>query len=90
MEMELTRFKYLPCQTETFTINGINADQDDFGEGYDTLPERSRWSCGNWQFFPKPHTQEILDKYKITKEEYDKICALLIEELYVGPCMYCE
>ena len=46
MEVVIKRYKYLPCELEVFTINGINADRDDFGyldmtEEYAIVPDYS-------------------------------------------------
>lgn len=35
MEVKIKPFDALPCALEVFTINSINADQDDFGVGRD-------------------------------------------------------
>lgn len=32
MELVIKPFHSLPCRLEVFTINGMGADQDDFGE----------------------------------------------------------
>lgn len=78
------------CETAVFEINGIKADYGDFGDKYDTDPENAyEYCCGNMQFIPQPATQEILDKYKITLEEYNEICKML-DALSFGECGWCS
>ena len=35
MELVIKPYDALPCRLSTFIINGIDADQDDFGSVYD-------------------------------------------------------
>lgn len=35
MELKIKTNHALPCRTEVFTINGKNAEQNDFGDMYD-------------------------------------------------------
>ena len=90
MELVIKPFHSLPCRLEVFTINGKDADQDDFGEAFDHNEEiREPYGCGDMHFDRKPPTQEVLDKYNITEEEYDCICGELGCELCVGSCGWC-
>lgn len=43
-------FSGLPCELETFTINGINAYQRDFGKTYDTQEDTDDYCCGCMMF----------------------------------------
>lgn len=78
------------CELKEFTINGISADYDDFGEKYDTdrinAPE---YGCGNMQFIPKASTEKVLSQYQITQSEYDEICDKLESALSFGQCGWC-
>lgn len=75
MKLVIKPFHSLPCQLEVFTINGKNADKDDFGDMYDHDAESAEpYSCADMQFDPKPPTEEVLDKYNLTEEEYYNIC----------------
>lgn len=79
------------CETSVFTINGIRADNDDFGSKCDEGAEYADdYCCGNMQFTPKPATQNILDKYKITVSEYNEIAEKLNEGLSFGSCGWCS
>lgn len=44
MEVKIKPFRALPCALETFFINGIRADKDDFGMGQDEKPRNRRCS----------------------------------------------
>jgi len=80
MKLELKVYDCL-CSLSKFTINNIDADYDDFGEKYDHDPENAEdYACGDMQFNSKPYTQEILEKYKITVDEYNEICNELEEK----------
>jgi len=77
------------CELETFEINGIKAEYEDFGDKYDTNPEQAEpYGCGNMQFIPRPSTKDVLKKYKITEDEYEEICSAL-SCLSFGSCGWC-
>jgi len=79
------------CYAEEFEINGIIADTYDFGEKYDHDSENADdYCCENMKFDPILPTQEILDKYKITVNEYNKIASQLEEGLSFGSCGWCS
>jgi len=94
MDLKLEIFNAL-CSTKEFYINGIMAESEDFGDKADmgTHPpdadEYDRYGCIDMQFTPKPATQEVLDRYNITKEEYDEIACQLAEGLSFGNCGWC-
>lgn len=78
------------CGLEDFYINGIEGYLEDFGEKYDHSPETAPlYGCGNMKFDRKPATQEVLDKYKITFEDYSEVCDKLSEALNFGSCSSC-
>ena len=90
MKLVIKPFHSLPCHLEVFTINGKDADKDDFGDIFDHNEEiREPYGCGDMQFDAKPPTKEVLDKYNITEEEYYNICSELRCELCVGSCGWC-
>lgn len=79
-----------PCRCELFTINGENADEEDFGSTKDVNHCNAEpWGCGKSIFLSTPATQEVLNKYGITLEDYSTICAALESKLYVGKCGWC-
>lgn len=79
--------EYLPCSLKTFTINDIPADNDDFGSTF-TCGAAGDNSCGCRFIFKLP-TQEVLDKYKISLDDYRKVCEALEDKLYVSRCGLC-
>jgi hypothetical protein len=90
MELAIEPYDSLPCELMTFIINGIEADEDDFGNSYDADSENAEeYGCGDHVFESKLPTQKVLDKYKISTDEYSKICDALTEKLHVGPCGWC-
>lgn len=87
--VEIKPYHALPCELEVFTINGKEADEEDFGNksiGGDCM----ECTCG---CIFKKHAQpkqEVLKKYGITPKMYDKICEQLEEELQVSFCGWCS
>ncbi len=78
------------CALKVFRVNGIEADYDDFGDKYDQSPETAEdYACGDMTFTPKMPTQEVLDKYKITLEQYTEIADELASKLSFGACGWC-
>lgn len=90
MELVIEPYDALPCALRIFTINGINADKDDFGESYDADSDNAvEYGCGNHIFESTLPTQKVLDKYGISVDEYNEICEKLTERLDVGSCGWC-
>lgn len=81
----------LPCELATFTINGIRADKDDFGEGYDAdIYSAPDFGCGCHKFeADRTEKPLILKKYNIEYADYLEICDLLENVLLVGWCDWC-
>lgn len=78
------------CEMKTFKINGVRASYEDFGEKYDRDSLGAEpYCCRDMRFTRKPLRQIILDKYGITKAEYDEICDKLEEGLSFGNCGWC-
>lgn len=89
MKLELKAYGAL-CALEIFTINNIKAESNDFGEKYDHNPEDAEeYGCGNMRFDSYDVNKEVLEKYKISKDEYYEICDKLTEELSFGNCGWC-
>ena len=81
------------CWCPVFTIKGIKADSDDFGEKDDidcNCEDKPFRGCGNMIFTPKPPTQKVLDKYGITVDEYNEIASVLEDGLSFGYCGLCS
>ena len=84
----------LPCELEVFTINGIDAYYQDFGKTYDSKREYAEEYCCGCMMFESCKDREqkktTMAKYSLSWEEYDEICELLEEVLYVGYCNRCS
>jgi len=90
MEYEITAMKMF-CGLKVFVINGKEADTNDFGFDYDDDPENApSYGCGDQMFKGKEAGEDILAKYKITKEEYAKIVSELEYKLSFGYCSLCS
>ena len=76
------------CSIKHFSINGIDADINDFGMQYDRDPLPC--GCGNMEFTRIPSYEPVLHKYKIKEAEYNEICNKLEEDLSFGECDLCE
>jgi hypothetical protein len=87
MELKLEIFGAL-CSTSEFEINGIAADSDDFGDQDDHDQENAEdYACGDMRFERKASTADVLDKYKITEDEYQEIAEKLEDGLSFGWCV---
>jgi hypothetical protein len=76
--------------TKNNELNGIQIESSDFGEKYDDEPHNAEdYGCGNMKFFPSPSTDEVLEKYGITEEEYSLVCDQLEDVLSFGGCGWC-
>ena len=77
------------CYCEIFVINGIKADEDDFGNGADD-GYGENYCCEDRVFAPRLATQEILNKYNINLNEYNTIANELVGKLSFGACCMCS
>ena len=78
------------CGLKSMTINGIEADESDFGYTTDLDPsEAPKYGCGNRQFVEEPATEAVLAKYGISLDDYDAIVEELKEALAFGRCQLC-
>jgi hypothetical protein len=80
------------CALSLFDINGIAASSSDFGEQGDRDPFNAEpYCCGDMRFerFVEPQAG-VLERYNITREEYDSICDELEDVLSFGSCGWCS
>ena len=78
------------CYISSGTINSVEIKENDFGSHSDIAPEEAEpYGCGNMQFERIPSTQQVLDKYSITEEEYQQVCDKLQKGLSFGCCGWC-
>ena len=92
MEIKAVPYDCLPCRLSEFTINGIEADQDDFGDTEDVYRglNPTDYCCDNMQFVPRDATEDVLAKYGITREDYELVCRDLLDLFNIGFCGWCE
>jgi hypothetical protein len=76
------------CSLDTFTINGIEADEDYFVYGSDE-GDREEYGCGNRVARVIKPNQYVLKAYKITEEEFYVIANEIAEALSFGQCSWC-
>lgn len=78
------------CATSVFKINGIDASSSDFGDQEDQNREEAEdYACGNMKFTRSIPTQKVLEKYNITKEQFNLIADELEQKLSFGRCGWC-
>lgn len=78
------------CSPNCFELNCIDADCDDFGEHFDRGNYEEDACCTDMRFTRKEPTSEVIDKYGISEEEYDKVCDELEDKMSYGRCSQCE
>jgi hypothetical protein len=78
------------CTLDAFEINGIKADINDFGEQYDREPFNAQYCCGNMCFNGIAPSDEVLDRYEVSEDEYWEIVNELEDTLSFGRCNLCE
>lgn len=89
MELKLEIMNAL-CACQVFKINGIDADENDFGSKEDKDIENAiEYGCGDMTFERKPASDEILKKYGIDLIDYNEVCEKLEKGLSFGGCGWC-
>lgn len=91
MNYKIKAFKCL-CALEEFTINGVEADYEDFGIKKDIDSNNAEPYCsGNMQFIPYDNPDSnTLKKYCITEDEWIIIAHKLKKALSFGSCGWCS
>lgn len=90
MKIEVEAYAAI-CELRVFSINGKDADYEDFVEKYDHSRENAPdYGCGDMRCDAKPPTQEVLEKYGITLAEYYEIVDRICEKLDFGYCGCCS
>lgn len=90
MDITIIPYSALPCRLMEFTINGIEADVDDFGDQF--YYGDGHYGCSDSHFegcIIEKYITKACEKYNITRDEYFEIIGQLEEALDVGPCGYC-
>ena len=91
--VEVEPYYSFPCGLMIFTINGIDACKSEFGTTYDSQAWNAPdYGCG-CSIFERDTNEKnrkmIMKKYSLTPQEFDGICDVLEEILYVGRCGWC-
>lgn len=90
MEVIIRQCVYSPCHLEVFTINGIDANKDDFGYLDSYCGECEDYCCSNRRFIiDESNKEKVMWKYHLTEAEYDMVCSKLETECYIYACGYC-
>lgn len=89
MELKMVMSDEFRCKFECFTINGIKADEYDFGKVTLSGDERLWGCCHTFKPYNTPQ-ERILDKYGITRDEYYTICDKLTDVLKIYSCGCCS
>lgn len=89
--IEVEPYCGLPCELKTFSIDGKDANKCDFGRNYDFRNDESYGcGCNKFERIDDPsEIEETMKKYSLTREEFDEICSILEDVLYVGCCGWC-
>ena len=88
MDVKIKPYSALPCELEAFTINGRDANANDFGVYEQTSAEE--YGCAESRFIPDRHPRHgVLEKYGITLDEWRSIEFQLEEALHVTNCGWC-
>jgi len=78
------------CALENFTVNDVEADYSDFVEKYDHDYDNAEdYGCGDMRCDILDSTNDVLEKYGITEEEYQEIAEKVSVELNFGCCGWC-
>lgn len=78
------------CSLKTFTINGMDADEDDFIDRFDYDVDNAECGgCGDMRADVKEPETAVLEKYGISEAEYVIIATDVAEKLSFGACGWC-
>ena len=89
MRIRFETHRALPCRPSVFVVNGIQADTDDFGE-QDSHSD-GYYGCISNTFKPFRHPpKNVLNKCKISLEEFLDIGDILQEKLDIHNCGWCK
>lgn len=89
MQLEITPKEDQPCMLLTFTINGKDADMDEFGYS-NTYGDMDAYRCCTIFIPYEIPDHNLLKKYEISKDEYREICEKLRDKLRVTDCGWCS
>ena len=94
MKIELKVYNGLPCETQTFIINGVDSDKNWFVDNYDDGRGREiEYGCNN-RVTKLLRISEVISNLPeslkcLSVEEIEEIQNRLEEELVSGGCGWC-
>lgn len=89
MKLKIEQYQALPCALRVFTINGTEADKEEFGTI--DLTSDGEYGCAFCKFTPDRHPKDgVLERYGITLEEFITIGDVLQEKLSFVNCGWCK
>lgn len=86
MTLEIETCETMPCELQTFRINGIDAELEDFGMV--VKDDFDGYECTKLRFEESGHPP--LKKYGLSYSDYDEICAVLLDTFRVERCDWCR
>ena len=97
-DIKIVVYGSLPCEAESFVINGVVGSKSDFGCNSDVGSfdyeygewDDENWACADNQFVPDDKPQDgVLEKYSITLDEFREVQDRLKVEFNIGGCEWC-
>ncbi len=89
--IKIQRSKTEFCMVEELHVNGESMYIFDFGLIKDIDPDNApACGCGHRAFVPKPPSDDVLARTKMTKEDYGRLCEVLKKHLDFGYCKRCR
>jgi hypothetical protein len=95
IEIKAEPYRALPCEAKSFEVKGITGDKSDFGNNtdvgsFDYEYDDLNWACADNQFVPHEQIPDgVLNKYRITEQEYREVQACCEAIFNVGGCGWC-
>lgn len=86
LTLEVETYETMPCELQTFRINGIDAELEDFGVV--VKEDFGGYECTDLRF--EEGEQPPLKKYNLTYDDYDEICRVLSDTFKIGRCDWCR
>ena len=86
LKLEVETYETMPCELQTFRINGVDAELEDFGMVI--KDDFGGYECTDIRF--EETNQPPLGKYGLTYEEYDEVCQVLSSTFKIGRCDWCR
>lgn len=88
MVFDFKTYKDLPCEIEVFRVNGVRAELDDFC--ILVVDQSQGCFCNIRGIYPFSPKDSVLNKYKISHEEYQEILSRIESSFDYGHCSWCK